>query len=204
MVDDRRGKALDGLLTRESCLRNIARTLLEEDWSTAVKFALGEMGAFFGCQRVQLIYHESAGDCLSMGDEWCAEGIDPRSPTFQRVSVDAYPWIWQKLQDNDGVLVGNVDDMEPAAQVDQDSLLRDSVKTILVVRMVKDAQVLGYISLVNIARRKEWLEEEVNLAKLVGQFLAIAQPVTKRKLPSPKQKRKRMRPTGLKVNFWPA
>lgn len=174
MMEDRQGAALEGLLQRESCLRNIARALLEETWSRAANFALGEMGILFDCQRVHIICHEPEGDYLRMGDEWCAVGIEPRSPTFQRVPVDTYPWIWANLQDSDGVLIEDVDSMGPEARVDQNSLRLDEIKSILVVPMVKDSQVLGYISLVHITEHKQWLPEETNLAKLVGQFLAIA------------------------------
>lgn len=162
-------------MEREDCLRSIARTLLEKDWSTAVGFALEQLGLLFGCQRTHLIYHDPAQDCLRMAEEWCEVGIAPRLSTFQRVPVSTYPWIWANLQNSDGVLVEDVEQMPPEAKVDRASLQFDLVKTILVVPMVKDAQVLGYISLVHIHNNYPWNAEELNLAKLVGQFLAIAQ-----------------------------
>ncbi|MBE9240843.1 response regulator [Synechocystis salina] len=162
-------------LEREDCLRAIARTLLEKDWATAVHFAMEQLGLLFGCQRVHVIYHDPAKDCLHMAEEWCAVGTAPRLSTFQGVPVATYPWIWANLQDSDGVLVRDVEQMPPEAEMDKASLQFDLVKSILVVPMVKDAQVLGYISLVHLHGNYGWNPEELNLAKLVGQFLAIAQ-----------------------------
>ena len=162
-------------MEREDCLRAIARTLLEKDWATAVHFAMEQLGLLFGCQRVHVIYHDPAKDCLHMAEEWCAVGIAPRLSTFQGVPVGTYPWIWANLQDGEGVLVRDVEQMPPEAEMDKASLQFDLVKSILVVPMVKDAQVLGYISMVHLHDNYGWNPEELNLAKLVGQFLAIAQ-----------------------------
>ncbi|WP_249213956.1 response regulator [Synechocystis sp. PCC 7338] len=162
-------------MEREDCLRAIARTLLEKDWATAVHFAMEQLGLLFGCQRVHVIYHDPAKDCLHMAEEWCAVGTAPRLSTFQGVPVATYPWIWANLQDSDGVLVEDVEQMPPEAEMDKVSLQFDLVKSILVVPMVKDAQVLGYISMVHLHSNYSWNPEELNLAKLVGQFLAIAQ-----------------------------
>ncbi len=166
---------LQSQANRDSLLRRIARSLLEQDWPTAAYFTLGEMGNLFGCQRVQIIYHGAEHQCFRMGTEWCEVGTAPRSPTFQAVPVDTYPWIWQQLQDGEPVLIADVEQMAAAAEVDQDSLRQDSVKSVIVVPMQNKGQVSGYISFVHLTRHTQWTTEEVNLLKLVGQFLAIAQ-----------------------------
>ncbi|MFN9174373.1 MAG: ATP-binding protein [Synechocystis sp.] len=168
-------ETLQSQANRDSLLQRIARALLEQDWPTAAYFTLGEMGNLLGCQRVQIIYHEAERQCFRMGSEWCEAVTSPRFFTFQNVPVETYPWLWQQLQGKEPVVVADVEQMAPIAVVDQNALRQDLIKSLIVVPMIKESHVLGYISFVHLTEHKQWTTEEVNLLKLVGQFLAIAQ-----------------------------
>ncbi|WLT39488.1 hypothetical protein NON20_08375 [Synechocystis sp. B12] len=48
-----------------------------------MRFAIEQLGLLFGCQRVHVIYHDPAKDCLQMAEEWCAVGIAPGYQLFK-------------------------------------------------------------------------------------------------------------------------
>ncbi|MEB3161347.1 MAG: ATP-binding protein [Synechocystis sp.] len=160
---------------RDSFLRRIARSLLEQAWPEAVNFTLAQLGQWMGSQRCQAIYYEPDQDYLRMDYEWCEPGTAPRLPTFQRIPTTVYPWVWEQLQRHNSVAIADVDQMAAIAGVDQESLRQDEVKSLLVVAMVNGDQVLGYLSFVHLKAHQQWTPEVVDLIKLVGQFLAIAQ-----------------------------
>jgi two-component system sensor histidine kinase/response regulator len=160
---------------RDQFLQQIARSLLEQKWPTAANFTLAQVGALMGCQRCQMIHYLPDQDYLRMDYEWCEPGTSPYLPGFQRIPTTVYPWIWEQLQHQDNVAIADIEQMPAIASVDQNSLRQDNVKSLVVVAMVNREQVLGYLSFVHLTAYKQWTADEVNLIRLVGQFLAIAQ-----------------------------
>ena len=156
-------KQLQSQSQRDSFLQRIARSLLEQDWPTAMNFTLAQIGGLMGSQRCQAIYYEPDQDCFRMDYEWCEPGTDPHLPVFQKIPATVYPWIWTQLQQQTSLAIADVDQMAAITKVDQESLRQEAVKSLLLVAMVSGDQVLGYLSFVHLTAHKQWTTEDISL-----------------------------------------
>ena len=160
---------------RDSLLSSIARDLIEKDLEVAINLILEKIGHFIDCDRSYIIDYSPCRQYISMTHEWCNSEITSIINDHKNIPLANFPWISEQLETGEILNISNVEKLPPEAQLERESLETNQVRSLLIVPMMNVNQIVGYIGLNRINRWGEWLTEDINLLKLIGKFLAIAQ-----------------------------
>ena len=160
---------------RDSLLSSIARDLIEKDLEVAIHLILEKISHFIDCDRSYIIDYSQCRQYISMTHEWCDQGITSIIDDHKNIPLADFPWISEQLETGETLNIPQVDKLPPEAQLERESLETNQVRSLLIVPMMNANQIVGYIGLNRINRWGEWMPEAINLLKLIGKFLAIAQ-----------------------------
>ncbi len=159
---------------RDSLLSSIARQLIDQDFNTAVEFTLAALGQFSNGDRGYIIRYSPQQGLWTMTHEWCNQNIPSTLKQSQNIPLKDFPWFSDQLLNGHPIRVNSPEDL-PRQAIAERMMFKNSLSpTLVVVPMVATGQTLGYLGFEgNIT--KHWTQEDLNLLKLVGEFLAIAQ-----------------------------
>ncbi|HAC66205.1 MAG TPA: histidine kinase [Cyanothece sp. UBA12306] len=159
---------------RDSLLSSIARQLIDQDFNTAVNFTLEALGHFTDGDRGYIIRYSPGQRFWNMTHEWCNYNIPSTLEQSQNIPVEYLPWFSRQLLHGHPVRVNSLQDLPSQAMAERVVFKNSLNPTLVVVPMVAAGQTVGYLGFDG-KPTKNWTQEEVNLLKLVGEFMAIAQ-----------------------------
>ncbi|ACK65338.1 multi-sensor hybrid histidine kinase [Rippkaea orientalis PCC 8801] len=159
---------------RDSLLSSIARQLIDQDFNTAVNFTLEALGHFTDGDRGYIIRYSPQQRLWNMTHEWCNYQVPSTLQQSQNIPVEYLPWFSRQLLNGQPICVNSLDDLPPQAIAERVVFKNSLNPTLVVVPMVTAGQTVGYLGF-DANSSKIWTQEEVNLLKLVGEFIAIAQ-----------------------------
>lgn len=178
-ITDRKQKeqALEQQAQRDHLLSCISRQLIDQNIDTAINFILQAIGEFTGSEHAYIIRFSDCQGLWSMSYEWCNFNncqIEPDIEKNQNLPVDTFPWFANQLLSGKTVKINRLKDLPPEAIAEKKLLEQSLTSSMLIVPMINVQKTVGYLGLDAVAG-KRWTKEEVNLLKLVGEFIAIAQ-----------------------------
>ncbi len=168
-------EALQQQSQKDSLLRSISQQFLNQDIDTAINFTLQALGEFTNSDRSYVIRYSECQQLLWMSYEWQDNGIRSLIADFQEVPLEVYPWFSQQLLNGQPVKVDCLTDLPTEAAAERAEMTSDNTKSMLIVPMIATDKAVGYLGLDVLRSTKVWTQEDVNLLKLVGEFIAIAQ-----------------------------
>ncbi len=160
---------------KDNLLRSISQKFLNQDLEQAINFTLGALGKFINSDRVYVIRYSQCQKLLWMTYEWDNDRIQSIIENFQELSIEIYPWFSQQLFSGKSIKLDSLSDLPPEANPEKEQLANDGTQSMLIVPMINGDKTLGYLGLDFLHSTKIWTEEDVNLVKLVGELIAIAQ-----------------------------
>ena len=159
---------MDSLLSRISC------ALLNEDIDTAINFALQKLGEFTHSDR-SCIFKFYNQQQFGVTHQWCANTIHPYRGDRQRIDVETFAWFYQKLLAGEPFQIPKVADLPPEASASKVAFEKQSIQSLIDVPMVYAGKAVGFIGLDAVRTTKTWRPQDINLLKLVGEMIAMAQ-----------------------------
>ncbi|MGK7940066.1 MAG: PAS domain S-box protein [Crocosphaera sp.] len=175
-ITDRKQKeeAIKKQAERDALLSNIARQLIDQDLNTAVNFILEYLGKFTQCDRSYVIRYFPEQQVWSMVHEWCNEYTPSTIQDCQNISLEVFPWFSQQLIEGKLICINALEDFPPEATAEKAAYQNNLSPNLLVVPMMTGGETIGYLGIdTNIY--KSWTKEDINLLKLVGELIAIAE-----------------------------
>jgi len=139
-----------------------------------IQSALEAIGVFASVDRSYIFRLCPNKTKITNTHEWCAEGMKPLMARHAEVSVDAMPWLMQRLRRLDCVTSNSVDDLPPEAQRERSIFLREGIQAMIAVPMVYGGSFVGFLGLGCTKRSKTWDDEMVVLLRIVGEIFASA------------------------------
>ncbi|WP_107668061.1 PAS domain S-box protein [Cyanothece sp. BG0011] len=175
-ITDRKQKeeAVKKQAERDALLSNIARQLIDQDLTTAVNFVLEFLGKFTQCDRSYIIRYFPEEKVWSMLHEWCSEYIPSTIQDSQNIPLEVFPWFSQQLIEGKSICINRLEDFPPEATAEKEAYQNSLSPNLLVVPMMTRGQTVGYLG-IDTNFYKKWTKEDVNLLKLVGELMAIAE-----------------------------
>ncbi|MBD2039100.1 MHYT domain-containing protein [Microcoleus sp. FACHB-672] len=169
-------KLADDLLTKraemDSLLSRISRIFIDENLDNAIDFTLQAVGEFLGSERTYLFRYCDNQRYLMMTHEWCDKEIKPLINKFQLWPIETDVWGHSQLLSGKTVQIPAEFLLTNAAAADQEVI---SFQSRLAVPTLYSDKVLGFMGLDAVHASKLWSQEEINLLKLVNEFIAISQ-----------------------------
>lgn len=144
---------------------------IAEEWmDEAITHALYQLGHFFHVDRTYLFQLSSDGLTMSNTQEWCAEGIDPQIHMLQSFSLSEMSWMMEEIFAQKTVIITDVDSLP--YEEEREEFKRQEIKSLLVIPLIKDKSVFGFLGLDSVKKKRIWTKEEIDQFKLVSEILA--------------------------------
>ncbi|MGD1975748.1 MAG: PAS domain-containing protein, partial [Desulfobacterales bacterium] len=145
-------------------------TLTELDKS--IDACLADIGCFSAADRAYLFQFTPDGSTMNNTHEWCAHDVKPEIDNLQGLPVDMFPWWMKMLEAGNNIHVKEVAKLPPEARAEKEILEAQEIKSVLVVPLVVENRLEGFLGLDNVVFARAWGEKELvplrTLAEIIG------------------------------------
>ncbi|MGH8458956.1 MAG: sensor histidine kinase, partial [Nevskiales bacterium] len=103
--------------------------------------------------------------------EWCAPGIESAIHRLQNLPLNNYPWFMQRIGRGEVLHVPQVSDLPPEAAAERAEFEAENIQSVIMVPLVFEGQVSGYMGFDAVSRAIEWPPEIVALLRIAGEIV---------------------------------
>jgi PAS domain S-box-containing protein/putative nucleotidyltransferase with HDIG domain len=128
------------------------------------------VGEFAGVDRFYMFEFSDDGSIIRNTHEWCAHGIEPLIQTRRGVPASKLPPFIKPIWDLEVV---NIPDLPRATKRNGTGPVKVA-QSIIVVPMVYNISLMGFLGFESIREKKMWPESAVSLLKIVGETFTNA------------------------------
>jgi PAS domain S-box-containing protein len=159
----------------EQLITGISTQFINLDWADIdpeIENALGKIGEFISIDRsyVCLINDQ----ILNHTHLWQNPTVPYPRPICTTLSMDELPWLMNHLINLEVLAIPRVADLPPEAAHEQDYWQHQNVQSLILVPMVANGDLMGFVGFDAIEQPRHWQEEDVLLLRLVGEIFANA------------------------------
>jgi PAS domain S-box-containing protein len=141
------------------------------DISDSIHQALREIGEFMQVDTSYIFRYSENYLTHSMTHEWVATGLSAQSHHLQKLPVAIFPWATSLLRQGEIICVPNVDDLPPAATIDQQSFRQHGVKASLAIPLRDQGNTFGLVGFASYSSPQTWSDNNVRLLKIFANIL---------------------------------
>jgi len=149
-------------------------SLRSEEIDQGINCVLEHIGRFSGVDRSYLFLLSNDMKTMSNTHEWCAEGVEPQIKRLQNLPVDRYRWWMEQLKRFGAIHLPSLDYLPPGARAEREILESQSIKSLLVLPLVYEKSIAGFIGFDSVKEEKRWDEEGITLLKIIGEMVVNA------------------------------
>ncbi len=139
-----------------------------------IDHALRAIGEFCRVDRAYIFQLGSDGASMSNTHEWCAPEIEPQMDNLQGIPLEVFPWWIDRIRRQEVIHVPRVADLPAEADTERESLVQQSVRSVVAVPMVRENSVLGFLGFDSVRTERTWPDEDISLLKIVGEMFVGA------------------------------
>jgi PAS domain S-box-containing protein len=154
-------------LLTETALDFINVPVLEADG--AIEKALGDVGSFFGIDRVYLFDYDFHNQTTSNTHEWCAEGIESFKDQLQKQPIVGDSEWYSKHKEGEEIYIADVASM-PECSV-KSILSMQAIRSILAVPLMHQKKPIGFVGFDAVRDNREFSNEEILLLRVFARAL---------------------------------
>ena len=133
--------------------------------------ALKRVGTFSDVDRCYIFQFSDDMTKMNNTYEWCAEGIVPQMDNLKDLSIEDFSWWMDKLRLFGDIYLPRVADMPPEAEAEKEILQSQSIQSLVVIPMVSEGRLMGYVGFDSVRSEKAWSGEDIKLLKIAGELL---------------------------------
>lgn len=146
-----------------------------EDIDAGINRALATLGSFVGVDRAYVFQLHDHGRLASNTHEWCAPGIGAEQANLQNLLLEAdFPWFTGLMRRFEVCSINQVADLPAAAAAEQAEFKRQGIQSLVVVPMVHQGDLVGFLGFDAVRQARVWHEDTVTLLKMVADILVNA------------------------------
>ncbi|WP_072619551.1 PAS domain-containing protein [Spirulina major] len=195
---------LSNRFTLEQLITSISTQFINLDWADIdpeIESALGKIGKFTNVDRsyVCLINNE----ILNHTHVWQNPVISYGRPICTTLNINELPWLLNNLVNLEVLSIPAVADLPPEATLEQDYWQSQQIHALILVPMVANGDLMGFVGFDSIEQPRCWQEEDVLLLRLVGEIFANAMQRMRTELAlSESESRFRQLAENIQSVFW--
>lgn len=114
------------------------------------------------------------GLIMSNTHEWCADGIRPEIYGLQNLPTSEIPWWMTKLRNREIIYIPRVSDLPAEAQTEKELLQAQDILSVIIVPMVANDKLIGYMGFDSVEVEREWSQESIMVLESVAQSISNA------------------------------
>lgn len=141
------------------------------DIDKAIYDALRDMGILNGANRAYLFLFNEDGTSMNNTHEWCAEGVTPQIDNLQNLPTDMFPCWMRKLRNGEVIHITDVSKLTEEAAAEKKILERQDIKSLLVIPLVSEDKLTGFIEFDNAIITGEWKDEDLALLRISSELI---------------------------------
>lgn len=164
------------LTAMQELVSNLSRNLVHcaaKDVHTTIQDVLERVGEFAQTDRAY-VFEFLPGDVARNTYEWCAPGIIPEIENLQNLPRAMLNFWIASLASGEAIHVPDVMALEGARSFEREFLAIQQIQSLLVVPMVTDNDLIGFIGFDSVRSRRTYAVGEINLLKWTGDLICAA------------------------------
>jgi PAS domain S-box-containing protein len=162
----------DNTFQQLELLADISLKLIEtKDFSSVINEVLKRIGDRIHVSRVYIFEDNEDGSKTSNTFEWCNQGVSPQIDNLKDVPYDAIG-NWKQMLQNEGKIMTN--DIHTLSQELQNILEPQGIKSILVIPLINEDKIFGFIGFDEIGSNRVWTGGEVYLLDVISTMISNA------------------------------
>ena len=165
------------ILRRESFERLITElssdfvNIREDDFDRLINMAIERIGRFCHTDRAYVFVIDHARGFASNTHEWCNLGVSPQMHNLQEIPLpDISPWV-TALQGFKPINIYDVRQMDEHWAEEKAILEAQDIKSVLVVPIISQDQLMGFVGFDSVANHRKWEEYELKLLKVFSDLI---------------------------------
>ncbi len=142
------------------------------DFDEATNFALERIGRLRRASRVALFLVDERRGTISNTHEWCDADISSYRVQLQNIALEEIGWWMGQLGSNAVIHIDDLAQLPPEARREREILMRREFHSLIVVPVIVEERLIGFVGFDEIDRGESWGAEDINtltiLAAMVG------------------------------------
>ena len=151
-----------------------SKRLLDEPSSNAIDESLAGLGQFFNLDRVAVNGYDDNEKVFSSSASWTRAGVEPLKVETSGISISKLPWAYALLTAGEAVVISGGAELPPEASAEKSLYTDAGVKSTILVPVVYNDSLAGFVSLQSVAEDRSWPDPEVLLVRRFVATLAAS------------------------------
>lgn len=146
--------------------------LNQENFDEKADYLLEKIGIFFGIDRVSLLVINPDKKIMTYSNKWAKNDLEKEIRTREEFALDRFPWFMDQLNERNLVYIEDVDLMPEDANLEQEELKKNKVKSTLALPVKVKGKMEAFIVMDSALSKKQWTKEEIELLNIMGNVLS--------------------------------
>ena len=167
--------SLKNRLTFEELLTDISFSFSStnvEELSKTINHSLEKIGQFINSDRVYVFQFTNEHSLMSNIYEWCSTGISSEMKARQNLPIEKFPGLMNKLFNYENIIIHSVHQMPDEAREEKVRLESQGIKSILIVPLIFDNDLFGYVGFDSINNSRKWDTDSIKFLGVFGNLLS--------------------------------
>jgi len=145
-----------------------------EEIDKEINRALELVKDFTGADRSYLCLLSNGGVTITDFYESCSSGASSRAGELQGLSLESFPWMFDKLKRGEEICAFDITDLPSEATAEREFWRKSSVQATAAIPITFGQSLLGYFAINSDQKGKKWASEDIKLLRLVREIFASA------------------------------
>lgn len=141
------------------------------DSDDAINLALKKIGEFEKIDRSYVFLLSKDGEMMSNTHEWCAEGILPEIEVNQDLPIEWFPYWMSMLYKYESIYIDDLESLPIEAINEKEHLEKQGIQSLLVIPMINDDKLIGFIGYDSVRAKREWSKESIVILEHIAQII---------------------------------
>ncbi len=156
----------------ETTVANISRRFtIIKDFDYAVNKSLADIGQLSKASRAYLFFFRDNGKFMDNTHEWCSEGVSSEIKHLQNIPSSRFPWLMKRFHNMNIIQIPDVSKMPEEACAEKEEFERENIKSVLLIAIRIERELVGFIGFDNIASPGTWRDEDINLLSITAEII---------------------------------
>ncbi len=145
--------------------------LSQDEIAREMNRSLEELGQFANVDRAYITFSRLDKSGVGENFDWHGPGLKPFDDEILSVAPENFPWAIKVLGKGETIAVHCLSDLPDAAHLEVQWFARQEIKSIIIVPIISNRKLRGYIGFDSVTREIAWHDEMEPLLRVIGEIL---------------------------------
>ena len=178
-------------------------SLDHEKLNKQINKSLQSIAQLLKADRSYIFLIDQANGEMNNAWEWCEDEISPQINNLQKLPLDTFPWVMNKLYNLENIVISDVDDLPQQAENLKQTLKEQDIKSAILIPIPGKESIAGFWGIDAVDEKKAWNNNIINLLQIIGEIFgnALKQSEYEAKLKR-NQERLQLSLWGANIGLW--